>query len=167
SEVPRRYLLRIRPQPSAGATETDIDLFAYPGNLPERLRATAAALERSGGVIGVFGPGSTVKPLLRAWQVPFVDYDAYDRRVSLAIGDFIGKELDLAKLPESAAERTLFLTAAPQYGIPGDVVRTDIVGSRKTVFASEAAWTALATNPAAQFHFFTLLSETLPPTSTP
>jgi hypothetical protein len=170
SDVPRRYLLRIRSHPlngSASPADTDVDIFAYPGNLPEQLRTVSASLERTGGVIGVFGPGLTVKGLLRAWQIPFVDYDPYGRRVSLAIGDFIGKDLDLRKLPESAADRTLFLTASPQFASPGDVVRSDVIGSRKVVFASQADWIALADNPAAQFHFFTLLCETLPTTSNP
>ena len=170
SDLPRRYLLRIKghpPNATPPEPDADVDVFAYPGNLPERLRAITSALERTGGVLGVFGPGTTVKSLLRAWQVPFVDYDPYGQRVSLALGDFIGKDLDFSKLPESAADRTLFLTTTPQFGSPGDIVRSHDAGSRKTVLASQIDWGALAENPAAQFHFFTLVCETLPTSPTP
>lgn len=162
ASIPQRYLLRVK----GTGTPADIDVVAYPANLPERLRRLTGALSQSGGAVGVFGPGSTVKALLRAWQVPYVDYDPYGRSVSIAVGDFIGHDLDGQKLPESAAARTLFLTTAPQFDAPGDSVRAEAAGPRKTVFASGEDWSLLPTHPALQYRFLALFSQTLSP-STP
>ncbi len=162
SSATHRYLLRLAVTHADQTTTSNIDLFAYPSDLPDQLReAVRNFQERSGSSLGVFGPGRTVRALLNAWHIPYRDYDPYGTRLSAVIGDFINYPLDADRLPVGSADNVLFLTMTPQAGHTTDLIEILPNHDGKTVYASAQGFNQLAVSPAAQYQFFTLLTRIL------